>query len=83
MKACVIIVTLFRLCSTQAFLVVPNKKMTTRLNMVEKVEVCSFKDCKRNGGGPRLQKLVNEVRVVSSNQECVAETSSRYRRARD
>jgi hypothetical protein len=28
---------------------------------VEKVQVCSFKDCKRAGGGPRLEKLINEV----------------------
>jgi NADH:ubiquinone oxidoreductase subunit E len=27
----------------------------------EKVQVCSFKDCKRAGGGPRLEKLINEV----------------------
>lgn len=25
------------------------------------VEVCGFKDCKRAGGGPRLQKLIKEV----------------------
>jgi len=25
------------------------------------VEVCGFKDCKRSGGGPRLEKLVNTV----------------------
>lgn len=28
---------------------------------VENVEVCGFKDCKRAGGGPRLEKLVNSV----------------------
>ncbi len=27
----------------------------------ETVEVCGFKDCKRAGGGPRLEKLVNSV----------------------
>lgn len=27
----------------------------------EVVEVCGFKDCKRAGGGPRLQKLINTV----------------------
>lgn len=27
----------------------------------ENVEVCGFKDCRRAGGGARLQKLVNEV----------------------
>lgn len=26
------------------------------------IEVCGFKDCKARGGGPRLQKLVHEVR---------------------
>ena len=25
------------------------------------VEVCGFKDCKRAGGGPRLEKLINTV----------------------
>ena len=28
------------------------------------VQVCGFKDCKRAGGGPRLQKLVNEVCIT-------------------
>jgi hypothetical protein len=27
------------------------------------VEVCGFKDCKRAGGGPKLEKLFNEVSV--------------------
>lgn len=27
----------------------------------EKVEVCGFKDCKRVGGGPRLEKLIAQV----------------------
>ncbi len=27
----------------------------------ESVEVCGFKDCKRAGGGPRLEKLVNSI----------------------
>jgi hypothetical protein len=42
----------------------------------EKVQVCSFKDCKRAGGGPRLEKLINEVLeekglTDSVNVECV------------
>ena len=31
------------------------------------VQVCGFKDCKRAGGGPRLEKLVKEVRIVVMN----------------
>lgn len=34
------------------------------------VEVCGFKDCKRAGGGPRLQKLVKEVRVSAHMHDC-------------
>jgi len=31
------------------------------LTTAQQVEVCGFKDCKRAGGGPRLQKLVAQV----------------------
>lgn len=35
------------------------------LRMSEKtVEVCGFKDCRRAGGGARLQKLVTEVSFI-------------------
>ena len=34
----------------------------TKLNAApETVEVCGFKDCKRAGGGPKLEKLVNSI----------------------
>jgi hypothetical protein len=47
----------------------PTLKRTTRMTAspmvlfmaAEKVQVCSFKDCKRAGGGPRLEKMINEV----------------------
>mmetsp|Transcript_11300 Transcript_11300/g.18703 ORF Transcript_11300/g.18703 Transcript_11300/m.18703 type:complete len:112 (+) Transcript_11300:113-448(+) len=29
--------------------------------LAEKVEVCGFKDCKRAGGGPRLEKLIGSI----------------------
>lgn len=32
----------------------------------KKVQVCGFKDCRRAGGGARLEKLVNSVRAVLS-----------------
>lgn len=32
-------------------------------SLPEKVEVCGFKDCRRAGGGARLEKLVNSVRA--------------------
>lgn len=42
--------------------VVPQQqKMTSLQAAAEKVEVCGFKDCKRAGGGPRLEKLVNSI----------------------
>jgi hypothetical protein len=34
-----------------------------RLDMVQEIQVCGFKDCHRAGGGTRLQKLVTLVRV--------------------
>jgi hypothetical protein len=37
------------------------KHTITALNVVEKVEVCGFKDCKRAGGGPRLVKAIGEI----------------------
>jgi hypothetical protein len=33
--------------------------MTT--NDIQRVEVCAGKDCKRSGGGPRLEKLIQQV----------------------
>ena len=30
------------------------------------VQVCGFKDCKRSGGGARLEKLIKEVRCCRS-----------------
>lgn len=42
--------------------VVPSSQrvVNTRLS-AEKVEVCGFKDCRRAGGGARLEKLVKNV----------------------
>lgn len=39
----------------------PIRHTITALNVVEKVEVCGFKDCKRAGGGPRLVKTIGEI----------------------
>lgn len=38
-----------------------NRRAATVLAAETTVEVCGFKDCKRAGGGPRLEKLINEV----------------------
>jgi hypothetical protein len=38
----------------------------------EKVQVCSFKDCKRAGGGPRLEKMINEVLEETGLTDAVA-----------
>jgi hypothetical protein len=38
-----------------------NRRAATFLAAETTVEVCGFKDCKRAGGGPRLEKLINEV----------------------
>ena len=35
--------------------------MTVLKALPENVEICNFKDCKRAGGGPRLEKLVNSI----------------------
>lgn len=36
------------------------RQYQTLLSMAE-VEVCGFKDCKRAGGGARLEKLITEI----------------------
>merc|ERR1719223_1307452 len=48
---------------TSAFPVRPTSKMAlSGLSAVpETVEVCGFKDCRRAGGGARLENLVKEV----------------------
>jgi len=49
---------------TTAFVVVvsPSHRFSTKLGEAAKeVEVCGSKDCKRGGGGPRLEKLIGEV----------------------
>jgi hypothetical protein len=50
--------------------VVPNRRSSSVTQLFAateeepvKVEVCGFKDCKRNGGGLRLEKLVSTVRL--------------------
>ena len=48
---------------TSAFSVRPTSKMAlSGLSAVpETVEVCGFKDCRRAGGGARLENLVKDV----------------------
>ncbi len=52
--------------TTKSFMVVnPSQQhhyqVTLQATTPEVVEVCGFKDCKRAGGGLRLQKLINTV----------------------
>lgn len=35
-------------------------------DLPENVEVCGFKDCKRAGGGVKLEKLINAVSLIQS-----------------
>ena len=49
----------------KAFTISPScrnyQRMKNTFLAAETVEVCGFKDCRRAGGGARLQKLVTEV----------------------
>ena len=48
--------------TTSFMVMVPQQQQISNLQATaETVEVCGFKDCKRAGGGPRLEKLVNSV----------------------
>lgn len=49
----------------------PNKAFVSLSAMPEKVEVCGFKDCRRAGGGARLEKLVNTVLEEEGLQDSV------------
>ena len=41
---------------------VPNRTLKSSVLWSKKqVEVCGFKDCKRAGGGPRLEKIMQNV----------------------
>ena len=58
--------------TTTAFVVVSSPRPTTTTKMWAAddddqktvVEVCGSKDCKRGGGGPRLEKFIGEVSLV-------------------
>jgi NADH:ubiquinone oxidoreductase subunit E len=39
----------------------PQRSHLFMTNEIQKVEVCAGKDCKRSGGGPRLEKLIQQV----------------------
>lgn len=63
-----------------AFTVAGAKKVHLPISLgalPEKVEVCGFKDCRRAGGGAKLEKLINTVSRTESSLaavmfECVA-----------
>ena len=66
MKVCLILALVMNVAS--AFLSTPSRPMQTCLRLSAtpgKVEVCGFKDCRRAGGGKRLENLVNSVRFES------------------
>lgn len=49
-------------CPKPHLLVHPHRMVTTTPLFAETtVQVCGFKDCKRAGGGPRLEKLIQTV----------------------
>jgi hypothetical protein len=45
-----------------AFIPTPRPSAPTLALTVETVQVCGFKDCRRAGGGKRLENVINSVR---------------------
>jgi hypothetical protein len=46
-----------------AFIPTPRPSAPTLALTAETVQVCGFKDCRRAGGGKRLENVINSVRV--------------------
>jgi hypothetical protein len=64
MPSCRLLLLLWATTAAAAFSTHPRKTSsttTTALKVAEQVQVCGFKDCKRRGGGPRLEKLIGEI----------------------
>lgn len=61
----------------QAFttLLVPKQRPQTPQIMAKRIEVCVGKDCKRSGGGPRLEKLIQQV-IAEEEEEAEGMSSS-------
>ena len=69
MPACQFLITVLLLAVYGVMAFVPKPAAVRRYTPVfaaETVEVCGFKDCKRAGGGPRLEKLIHEVKTKNS-----------------
>lgn len=39
----------------------PCRRQSALHDLAKTIEVCGFKDCKRAGGGPRLEKVIGEI----------------------
>ena len=58
---CSLLVATLVVPSTGFVVPVTVRLQTSSLAMADKVEVCGFKDCKRAGGGSRLEKQITEI----------------------
>jgi len=63
MKQCLqqMIVSLLLAGVTSFLIVKPTTTSFSLKGLPENIEVCGFKDCKRAGGGAKLEKLINTV----------------------
>jgi NADH:ubiquinone oxidoreductase subunit E len=63
MKACILsqIILLQTAVLAPAFMPSPINRNQARFALPEKVEVCGFKDCRRAGGGAKLEKMISNV----------------------
>jgi hypothetical protein len=69
-RLCVATALLFWTERNVAGFVIPESKKQDNCNVMKlfgteeptQVQVCGFKDCKRNGGGIRLESFINSVR---------------------
>ena len=59
---CSLLIATLTLVPSMGFVVpVMVRFQSNPLAMADKVEVCGFKDCKRAGGGSRLEKQITEI----------------------
>lgn len=63
MKACILSQIMLLHITMQASGFIPSLKNRNqaRFALPEKVEVCGFKDCRRAGGGAKLEKMISNV----------------------
>lgn len=66
MKGCLIKQTLLVILTQASAFISPVKKISNdhhhiHFSLPKKIEVCGFKDCKRSGGGTKLEKMIAGV----------------------